>query len=272
MSLNEPILGTFARGSVWLMLLILLTNLDGSWASPTYDPDNPPYFENFDPAEADPKANITCIGDSYDLELPTQAHFNPNAVSMQKLCAKPQYGGGPPGQHVGGWCAFRPYPLTIFHSRFEGSIAFDLSPSAQVNIQLATPRVLLGCYYRCFCNYGLHDTSVQPITTKTNHNTMSHATYQVKIDVVDDFVTPKAQHMGTLGSVDVRNTFVSMLNQVEAQLEQAQYLASLRVSIDPENYITCRGNLPTFSVPAPYQTSDFSSLQELCAVQMSGGN
>ena len=272
MSLNEPILGTFARGSVWLMFLILLTKLDGSWASPTYDPDHPPHFENFDPAEADPKANITCIGDSYDLELPTQAHFNPNAVSMQKLCAKPQYGGGPPGQHVGGWCSFRPYPLTIFHNRFEGSIAFDLSPSAQVNIQLATPRVLLGCYYRCFCNYGLHDTSVQPINTKTNHNTMSHETYQVKIDVVDDFVTPEAQHMGTLGSVDVRNTFVSMLNQVEAQLEQAQHLAGLRVSIDPENYITCRGDLPTFNVPAPYQTSDFSSLQELCAVQMSGGN
>ena len=272
MSLNEPILGAFARGSVWLMLLILLTNLDGSWASPTYDPDNPPQFENFDPAEADPEANITCIGDSYNLELPTKANFNQNEVTIKKLKNKQQSGGGPAGQHAGGWCSFKPYPRTILHSRFEGSVAFDLSPGAQVNKQLATPRVLLGCFYRCFCNYGLHDTSVQPKSTKANHNTTSQSTYQVKIDVVDDFITPKDQHMGTLGSVDVRNTFVSMFNQVEAQLEQTQYLASLRVSIDPENYITCRGNLPTFNIPAPYQTSDFSSLQELCAVQMSGGN
>ena len=51
---------------------------------------------------ADPTNNIMRVGDKYDLDLPIRAGFNPNNVSMQQLCAETQFGGGPPGQHIGG--------------------------------------------------------------------------------------------------------------------------------------------------------------------------
>ena len=72
--------------------------------------------QEFDLAEADPNSNITCLDDSYDLELPLQAHWNPNTVSMQSLCAKPQYGGGLPGENIAGWCE-DPYSATRCRTR-----------------------------------------------------------------------------------------------------------------------------------------------------------
>ena len=46
----------------------------------------------------------------------------------------------------------------------------------------------------------------------------------------------------------------------------------MSVSLDPDNNITCIGNLPNFNLPAPYQISQYGSLQELCAVYGSGGD
>ena len=106
--------------TISMVLAILLAILDGSQTAYTVPAENSTAYavpvenfdfakadtaaaDNFDPAEADPTGNITCLGDSYDLELPTQAHWNPNTVSMQSLCAKTQYGGGPPGQNIAGW-------------------------------------------------------------------------------------------------------------------------------------------------------------------------
>ena len=56
----------------------------GSVASPAYNPRHPYETVNFDPAEADPTGNLTCVGDSYDLELLVFPDFNPNKVSVQK--------------------------------------------------------------------------------------------------------------------------------------------------------------------------------------------
>ena len=96
--------------TISMVLAILLAILDGSQTAYTVPAENSTAYavpvenfdfakaadtvaaENFDPAEADPTGNITCLGDSYDLELPTQAHWNPNTVSMQSLCAKTHYG------------------------------------------------------------------------------------------------------------------------------------------------------------------------------------
>ena len=47
---------------------------------------------------------ISCVGKS-NQQLPVQADFDPNAKTMQQLCAKTDYGGGLAGQHIGGYCA-----------------------------------------------------------------------------------------------------------------------------------------------------------------------
>ena len=75
-----------------MVLAILLAILDGSQTAYTVPAESSTAYavpvenfdfakaadtvaaENFDPAEADPTGNITCLGESYDLELPTQAH------------------------------------------------------------------------------------------------------------------------------------------------------------------------------------------------------
>ena len=68
-----------------------------------YNEQYPPNEENFDPAEANPKMSLTCLGDRPQLNLPANVWgFNPNGVSLQKLCAKPQYLGELPSQHLGG--------------------------------------------------------------------------------------------------------------------------------------------------------------------------
>ena len=91
--------------SAYLGLFVLLGQVRFSWAA--YIPRSPYRYENYNPAEADPAGAIKCVGDRYDGELPVDEYFNPNTVSMQKLCAKPQYGGGSPGTHIGGWCSWK---------------------------------------------------------------------------------------------------------------------------------------------------------------------
>ena len=54
----------------------------------------------------DPRRNITCLGSSYDLQLPVRPDgVDPDHFTMQELCAKTIYGGAPAGQHLGGWCS-----------------------------------------------------------------------------------------------------------------------------------------------------------------------
>ena len=69
---------------------------------------------------------------------------------------------------------------------------------------------MLGCLYRCFCNYGVEDfplqlLSLQPKTYRSTDIFRIHLAtpevdsdraYQLKIDVVDDFFVPQEQHMG----------------------------------------------------------------------------
>ena len=276
--------------TIFVVFVILLVILDGSQTA--YTPHllgEPVAAENFDPAEADPVGNITCLGDSYDLELPLQAHWNPNTVSMQSLCAKTQYGGGPPGQNIAGWCEIPPRSRGYLHPSNPGTIAFDASPGAQANAQLQNPRVMLGCLYRCFCSNGVEELSLQRLSLqpKTYRSTDifgihtatpevdSDTAYQVKIDVVDDFFVPQEQHMGPPQQPAHPGVVVATVytqTQVELQAGNPRELEVTWVSLDPDNNITCIGNLPTFNLPAPYQISQYGSLQELCAVYGSGGN
>lgn len=47
---------------------------------------------------------ISCVGNS-NQQLPVQPDFDPNTKTIQHLCAKTAYRGGPAGQHIGGFCA-----------------------------------------------------------------------------------------------------------------------------------------------------------------------
>ena len=282
----ERFCGILACNFLTLMtFVVLLANSDtslGAYVSPT--PFARPGIENFDPAEADPDGNITCVGNTYDLELPTQSHWNPNTVSLQSLCTKTQYGGGPPGQNVAGWCwsASPPRSPTSPRGYFEGEVVFDLSHGALANTQLANPRVLLGCTYRCFCSNGLSDLSIQPKTTRNINSrtgaqyplglTYADHAYLVSIDIVDDFIVPQTQHMGQPGAPGVLAAKVFTATQVETQVGDVTSFELSPVGVEPDNKISCKGDLPNFPLPSPYQKIYFSSLQRMCAVVGSGGD
>ena len=119
-----------------------------------FDPLNPGNEEIFDPAEADPFGQITCPdeGSLAWLHLPRiesssdRVSVDPNTLTLQQLCAKPQYGGWGPGLHLGGFCTQNPrspVPYAI--------VSFDTTPAARTSTDLTSPRLLLYCQTRCYC-------------------------------------------------------------------------------------------------------------------------
>ena len=235
--------------------------------SAVFDPAQPHQTENFDPAEADPRSNISCFGDNYAIDLPMVGGFNPNLVSMQQLCVKPQYEGGQVNQHVGGWCA----PT---YSRGQGSqrkVVFDQSPGAHTNGVLSHPRILIGCLLRCYCHTGPTAQITQPLDTNSglqNTYQQSAATYEIKIDVVDDFDVLMEEHMGTIDGGWVSAVPVTL----ETEVGSGPQYGAIPTSQDSDNDIECRGRLPPFPLPSPYQVSIFKNLQALCATFFNGGN
>ena len=238
--------------------------------------------DNTDPARANPRFNITCVGD-YGEALPVDAGFSPiyaPGISMQELCAKTQYGGGQPGKHIGGWCQW---------GRYHSDVVFDLGVGAQINPVVATPRIMTACSYRCFCNYGVAPGGPQPKYGDFAETWESDETYELQLDVVDDFDVPWTENMAVLPANDqVEVPTVShrgtagknpvTVAQLQTESEQAYTLdpsgaepRSTYVSMDADNNIECHGYLPSFPLPSPFNRQDFSTLQEFCAVQFSGG-
>ncbi|KAL6714894.1 hypothetical protein ACLMJK_007154 [Lecanora helva] len=235
-----------------------------------------------DPQKANPRYNITCLGE-YERPLPSYTGFSPiypQGIPMQKLCAKTQFSGGSPGEHIGGWCQA---------TRFSSEVVFDIGVGAQVDLAIANPRVMLACSYRCFCNFGLPPNAPQPRYGDYAQTWRSDQTYELQLDVTDDYDVPwsenfeelstnslldipQVSHKGTAGKAPVT------VAEVKTESQQAFALDSSGsgehftfVSMDAENNIDCHGTLPKFPLPSPYSTSDFSTLGELCAVQFSGG-
>lgn len=128
----------------------------------------------------DHEGNISCIGDQYGLDLPMINGFNPNLLKMQQLCALPQYG-GQPNLHVGGWCDARN------DDRLKWHLSFDISPKSNANPILANPRVMLACFYRCWCNYGTRPELVQPRGHPETVQSLEAETHKIMIDYVYDF-------------------------------------------------------------------------------------
>ena len=148
---------------------------------------------------------------------------------------------------------------------------------------------MLACSYRCFCNLGLAPDAVQPRYGPFAETWESDQTYELQLDVVDDYDVPWVENVGNLpGNINVEVPKISHIGtagkkpvtvaQIQTESQQAYSLdpsgaesRSIYVSMDSDNNIECHGFLPQFPLPSPYRTSDFSTLQELCAVQFSGG-
>jgi len=241
--------------------------------------------DNLIPANADPSLSITCVGDSYGYNLPVSAGFDTSHVTMQQLCAKTQFNGGQPGQHLGGWCDY---------SRHHSKVVFDLSGPAQVNPVLTNPRVMVACQYRCFCNYGLGANSVQPLSPLAEIPTWrSDQTYEMTVDILDGFNgpawtnnmiaaqlgtpqngglevdVPLSSHRGKKGVLPVRVAEVITLSQQASTKDRIPHATF--VSMNEDNQIECTGTRPLWPLPAPFTMGQFPTLQHLCAVEFSGG-
>lgn len=251
----------------------------------------------------DPRRNITCLGSKYDLQLPPGVNeTDPNELTMQQLCAKTVYGGAPAGRHLGGWCSRGLKTRDLRHPDDSddaddpddsedsdvttnpysdtNGVSFDLSDASHADEGLADPRFLLGCFNRCFCNYGVTDLTMQPkreepSAADTYSGSESRNTGEIRLDVDDNLLTRGRSHDGRLGDVVVDT--VEMEEVVEPNEENGFGITdenadpSWILSLDAGNYITCEGDLPSFPLPQPYPVSEFESAQELCAVQWSGG-
>ncbi|KAL9064604.1 MAG: hypothetical protein Q9161_008781 [Pseudevernia consocians] len=118
----------------------------------------------------------------------------------------------------------------------------------------------------------------------------SDQTYELQVEIVDDFDmawttdlglaepgstvdAPQIMHKGTAGSSDIQVYELQALSQLACTQDKWKTdHRSTSASMNVENEIECHSTLPRFPFPSPYRVSDFSTLQELCAVQFSGGN
>ena len=135
-----------------------------------------------------------------------------------------------------------------------------LSYDAHTHPVLASPRVMLACYNRCYCPYPLdEDTGVQPRADKETQDDvvlvsrLPASSYEIKVDVMDDFDTPINQHVGHRNPGQslqpVPALLVIALNQIHFALRDFHRQDTnpavvgpphnLWISMYPENSITC---------------------------------
>ncbi|KAI9676056.1 MAG: hypothetical protein M1817_000799 [Caeruleum heppii] len=264
--------------SLWLFLV--------SSASSTRPPFYPYRDDNVLPAFANPAHNVSCVGEADDLgeHLPIHNGFDPNGVSMQKLCVKPQFGGGQIGQHLGGFCQPPPDAAAASTSSAPpplGRVAFDPSPAAITAKWLRNPRLLLHCRSRCFCNYGIPEAqrNVQPKEIPADYGTELRRgnAYRIEIDVVDDHVNAVADSRAVLDHWAADSVARKMTKVFDGEpevppFEDGMNLPPMPVSITRANQIECEGPLPEWPAPPPFTWDDFTDLRSLCATQLSGGN
>ena len=259
----------------------------------------PGYQENFDPAEADPTGNITCPdeGDLRYLRLPTITSPNgdrtvdPGTLTLQQLCAKPQYGGWGPGLHLGGFC---------YTGRNGRVVNFDTTPAARVSSHLTSPRMLLYCQTRCFCN--------NPPSTSQQRRENFYARYingpigagaagDISMSVYKLEKKPFLQGawLSSVARTNRRWILVNVRSQLLYQQERANlllrvarlptmmltpsplYPRTAAVGLDSSNDIECDGSLPDWPLPIPNEwqaavDTDPLRLQNLCSASLLRGN
>ena len=277
--------------SILIRLLFLLIAKGNVIA--IFDPLNPPLVENLDPSEANPRGRIHCLGYP-QTAMPAQLEggLQPRSKSLQQLCAKPQYGGGLPGQHAGGYCAFLPGQTPDF---YRATIAFDDGHDVQTNRQLAQSRFRVQCSLRCFC------------TSVTNGAEKEHPVFIdgltqciiIKPSLVQEFNADyREEFEQNVAGQHVRNLLLSEVAFNQGVRQHLQSGASLNGHIvfedvldhydigfehditaqDPDSAVDCTGNLPTFAMPPPINIADFQGAgsvmnpnQRLCATFYDGG-
>ena len=238
--------------------------------------------ENFDPAKADPQGRISCHG-TPAVPLPTQPNFNPNLMSMQQLCAKPQYGGGARRRHLGFYC----------WDHAKGVVAMDISSRAQGSAALQKPRLALQCRARCFCEGwdSVANLAAKPLSKTYSH--YSSETYEISADIEDDFSMVGLasgsllhQYVPTTSVVVEEEGYIRHIQETRPIPFNAWYTRALDdpsidpdwwpISLDPANFIECHGPMPTFPLPPPIMSDTFANrtnpLQAMCAVQLSHGH
>ncbi|KAI9674223.1 MAG: hypothetical protein M1817_002041 [Caeruleum heppii] len=259
---SGPILAGLAP-FISVLTAILLWHTSAAVA--TYDPSRPHTVENFDPAEADPQGGVTCLGPLPPWPLPVYPGFNPNTFSLQELCNKPQYGGKGPGRHLGGWCMWNRHPQS------PGVWGVDRGVGALANAELASrTRLLLYCRQRCFCDFEVEDRSHQPYRTARDYEVVSLPRWNFEIINVHvpsiDGLEPASRDAKPVYRLGTR-----IRDQEEIHVF-GQRLKSRWASINSVNDITCEGNLPEWPRMPSFDSPNPPTLQQLCAVQLSGGN
>ncbi|KAI9673622.1 MAG: hypothetical protein M1817_002259 [Caeruleum heppii] len=256
------------------LLLCVLVAAVFEPTSADYDPDTVHLVENFDPAEADPRGNITCLGPLPEYDPSSFSAFDISDFTLQELCAKPQYGGRAPRQHMGGWCA-----ETRLTAR-PRAVVFDISVGSAVATALPfNPRLANYCRERCFCNYNLDDRSQQPwVADRTlgTYLTVKSETYQIPLERKIN-LNAAFQMSVNLGDEVARSAFYMYQKQSPSGGSYRSHPTDVYwVSLDSQFEVTCRGPRPHWPLPGPLTLDDLQGngdiLQQICAVKFFGGH
>ncbi|KAL8916822.1 MAG: hypothetical protein Q9172_006092 [Xanthocarpia lactea] len=232
----------------WLQAVTIYTSIARCVLDLT-PPPNPHLATAQELLVADPRRNITCLGDHSDIgwNLREQLYDNRN---MQQLCADPLYGGLDSSPNLRGYCQS--------NDVFFGPLDLLRQPGRE-----KYARSYLECRTRCFCNHNLQDPRQQPklvaITRKTFH-----------------------QSAGISFAVDRRDYAVTRHAPLQTRIfeyyrnpgQHPYFVPELTttVGILVSNQIRCDGPLPSFQLPRPFDVHDFADNQRLCATQLSGGH
>ena len=195
----------------------------------------------------DPERNITCLGAATD--IPWILRQQPyDGRSMQELCADPLYGGRNSIPNFRGYCQ-------------DGDVFFGPADLLRDNGRFPHSRSKLECRNRCFCNHNLDDPKQQPKEVATTRRT-----FRDPSDIYLAISVDRESFPQDYGSND------PLLTRIYKYDHGLYSPESESVSILPSNQIQCGGPLPGFPLPSPFNIHDFANNNELCAVQLAGGN
>ena len=202
---------------------------------------------------SDPSRNITCLGTHTDIPW-VLADEQYDGRSMQLLCADQLYGGSNTKPNFRGYC-------------HDGDVLFGPD-----NMLRKRPnryeRIRLECRTRCFCNNDLENPQQQPKGVATTRRTYLNARNEGALVMTMDVQT-------TIRRGSLVDLLTRLYHYDRQEPNPTTFLTPKQydvLGILKRNLIQCGGPLPSFSLPIPFDVHDFASNQELCAVQLAGGN